>query len=64
MLNEIIVTLDRLVLNPLRKQMFHQDCIDLRSLISFADAGKPLDETCLQLKMKNNYITKLEKYLK
>ena len=33
MLNTIVMTLDCLVSNPLRKQMFHQDCIDLRSLI-------------------------------
>ena len=26
------MTLDCLVSNPLRKQMFHQDCIDLHSL--------------------------------
>ena len=33
MLNEIIMTLECLVSNPLRKQMFHQDHIHLRSLI-------------------------------
>ena len=33
MLNKIIMTLDCLESNPLRKQMFHQDYIDLRSLI-------------------------------
>ena len=33
MLNKIIMTLECLVLNPLRKQMFQQDCIDLRRLI-------------------------------
>jgi len=30
---EIIMTLECLVWNPLRKQMFHQDYIDLRNLI-------------------------------
>ena len=33
MLNTIIMTLDCLVSNPLRKQIFHQDYIVLRSLI-------------------------------
>ena len=33
MLNEIMMTLERLASNPSRKQMFHQDYIDLRSLI-------------------------------
>ena len=41
MLNKIIMPLECLVSNPLRKQMFHQDCIDLRSLI---------------IQMKKNYI--------
>ena len=33
MLNESIMTLECSATNPLRKQMFHQVCIDLRSLI-------------------------------
>ena len=31
--NKIIMTFECLVSNPFRKQMFHQDCIDFRSLI-------------------------------
>ena len=32
-INEIIMTLECLALNPLRKEKFHQDNIDLRSPI-------------------------------
>ena len=55
MLNKIIMTLECLVSNPLRKQMLHQDYFDLRSRMDCTDESRE-DETCLQFKMKEYFI--------
>ena len=52
------MTLECLVANPLRKQKFHQDCIELRSLIIMFvhERFLSLDKMLLHLKLQTCFV--------